>query len=402
MWGAQVISKFGDRLTRMALIGLAYQIQPQSPLELAKMLSLALIPGFIIFPIAGVYVDRWDKRRTLYSCDMIRGVLMVLIPFVFIKLNSLLIVYLLILLSFGVGKFYTPAKMALVPSLVDNNDLLPANSLLSMTAMIAVVLGLGLGGVIVEQFGAPAAFVIDAATFFVSAVLVFFIRLPEKINLPDNHEGMDTGKRVCLEAKSFVLGDLKSGIRYLFTSPTICYSFKLKIIIFAALGTLYPVFIVFAQKALSSVTKDLGWIAICAGIGLFLGSLIYGRVGSRFEVKITINVSLLLSGIVLLFFAVIVENFPNRVFVFFLSTLFGVICAPVEIALNALIHSESQNSFLGRVFSALDFFPYIAFFVFMFAGSYFAKITSPFFIIVLTSMVIIVFSFVNYFFEMEK
>lgn len=401
IWCGQVISKFGDRLTRMALIGLAYKIQPHSPLELAKMLSLALIPGFFISPIAGVYVDRWNKRRTLYFSDTIRGVFILLIPLVLIKFNSLLIVYSLIFLSFCVGKFYTPAKMALVPSIVEKNYLLPANSLLSITAMIAVVLGFGFGGVIVEKFGTNTAFIIDSATFFTSALLIFFMRLPGKISLTSDNNPIDRGKSVFLEAKRFFLGDLKNGIRYLFSNQKICYSVKLKIFIFAALGSLYPVFIVFTQKALSSVTKDLGWIAVSTGAGLFLGSLIYGRVGAKFEVKKTFNISLLLSGVVLLFFAVIVENYPYKILAFLLSIFFGVICSPIEIALNTLIHAESQNNFLGRVFSFLEFFPYIAFFIFMFTCSYLAKIISPFIIIVSISIVIIIFSLLNYFLEKD-
>src|SRR5437870_3010031 len=78
-WLAQLISQFGDRVHQMALVGLIAARHPGSSIELAKLLSFTIIPVFIIGPIAGVYIDRWDHRRTLFICDFIRGLLVLLI-----------------------------------------------------------------------------------------------------------------------------------------------------------------------------------------------------------------------------------------------------------------------------------------------------------------------------------
>jgi len=180
LWLGQIISQFGDRLTQMALIGLVYKLEPGSSVGLAKMLSLAIIPVFLFSPVAGVYADRWNKQKTMYISDALRGVFIFLVPVVFFKMRSIMPVYALVFLSFGVGRFFIPAKMAIIPSLVSKKDFLIANSLVSITAMIAAVLGFGLGGIIVEKWGVESAFYFDAGTFFLSALLIFTMRIKEQ------------------------------------------------------------------------------------------------------------------------------------------------------------------------------------------------------------------------------
>ncbi|RKY38040.1 MAG: MFS transporter, partial [Candidatus Omnitrophota bacterium] len=74
LWISQIISQFGDRLTQMALIGLVYEIMPASSFSLAKVMSIPLIAVFLISPVAGVYIDRWDKQKTMYISDFLRGI----------------------------------------------------------------------------------------------------------------------------------------------------------------------------------------------------------------------------------------------------------------------------------------------------------------------------------------
>src|SRR5438477_5417253 len=86
-WLAQLVSQFGDRVHQMALVGLIAARNPGSSVELAKLLSFTIIPVFIIGPIAGVYIDRWNRRRTLFVCDFIRGLLVLLIAFYLMHLS---------------------------------------------------------------------------------------------------------------------------------------------------------------------------------------------------------------------------------------------------------------------------------------------------------------------------
>ncbi|MBU0709313.1 MAG: MFS transporter, partial [Candidatus Omnitrophica bacterium] len=175
LWLGQIISQVGDRLGQMALIALVYLRAPGSTFEIAKILSFTIIPVFLIGPVAGVYVDRWDRRRTMYICDFLRAVLVVLIPLFLFYSKNMVPVYLIVFLAFSIGRFFVPAKLAIVPDLIEQKDLLIANSLVNTTGMIAAIVGFGVSGVLVEWVGAKFGFYLDALSFFVSGALVFFI-----------------------------------------------------------------------------------------------------------------------------------------------------------------------------------------------------------------------------------
>ncbi len=162
LWLGQVISQFGDRLDQMALIALIYSRSPGSTFQLAKLISFTIIPVFLIGPIAGVYVDRWNRRQTLFICDILRGILVFLIPFAFISKLSLVPIYLIVFLVFCISRFYVPAKMSIVPDLVREKDLLLANSLVNTTGMIAAAFGFGLGGILVAWLGVAGGFYLDS------------------------------------------------------------------------------------------------------------------------------------------------------------------------------------------------------------------------------------------------
>src|SRR3989338_9830250 len=108
LWLGQIISQLGDRLGQMALIGFVYLRDPGSTLEIAKILSFTIIPVFLIGPLAGVYVDRWDRRRTMFVCDLIRAALVFTIPFFLIDTESLIPLYIVVFLIFCIGRFFVP------------------------------------------------------------------------------------------------------------------------------------------------------------------------------------------------------------------------------------------------------------------------------------------------------
>ena len=394
LWFGQVISQFGDRLTQMALIGLVYQLKPGSPLGLAKMLSLAIIPVFLISPVSGVYVDRWNKRKTMYASDFLRAIFISLIPFLFFRLDSHISVHILIFLSFCVGRFFIPAKMAMVPFLVKKEELFLANSLISITAMIAAVLGFGLGGVIVEKWGIKAAFYLDALTFFSSSLLVFLMRVREDARFKPI-DIIHVGKDAIVKVKNSFIFEAKEGIRYLFNSDDTRYAAKIFFILFASIGSLYTIIIVFIQKTLSTVTSDLGWLAVAAGTGLFFGSIIYGRIGSKFPLRKSTHVFLFLSSIYLVIFTCILRIYPYGFFAFLSCMFLGILSSPIVVAVNTLIHKESDNNFWGRIFSSLEIVIHLAFIIFMFLASYLAEKISPFTIIISVGIIISLFSLFN-------
>jgi DHA3 family macrolide efflux protein-like MFS transporter len=366
-WLAQLISQFGDRVHQMALVGLIAARNPGSSVELAKLLSFTIIPVFIIGPIAGVYIDRWDRRRTLFVCDFIRGVLVLLIAFYLMHLPVIWPMYAAVFLIFSFSRFYVPAKMSFIPEIVERKDLLIANSLVTTTGMIALILGALLGGLIVEYAGSFGGFLWDAATFFISSLLVFSISTLQR-KFPDKEMILKHTKEILKTQKS-VWHEIADGIRYIRSQKKIGFIFWVMSILFAAAGAIYVVIIVFIQNAFHSVTKDLGFLAVPLGMGLFLGSLLYGRWGAKLTAFKTIFWSLILGGGMVVLFATCIQGTHNRFLAMGLSLILGIVVGPIVIASNTVINQVTVSQMSGKVFAALEFVMHLAFLLAMLASS---------------------------------
>jgi MFS family permease len=382
LWIGQLISQLGDRLDQMALIGFIYgrtQGAAGSTIAIAKILSFTIIPVFLIGPLAGAYVDRWDRRRTMYVCDFFRAVLVFIIPFFLFYTKSLILIYIIIFIVFCFGRFYVPAKMSIIPYLVEEKDLLLANSLVNTTGMIAAVVGFGIGGIIVEWFGARSGFYLDALSFLISGILIFRISkcakcLPIKIS--------EVGREIVEVIRKSVLAEVKDGILYFVRKKDIRFTAGIIFALWAALGAIYVVLIVFVQKTLHSATKDLGILIMFLGIGLFLGSLLYGRFGQRLSRHKIIFASLISSGIMLVAFALIIQKYHDFLVAMALSLALGLFVSPIMIASNTIIHNVSAGNMMGKIFSSLEIVMHLGFLLFMFLSSILAEKFSHWIILV--------------------
>jgi DHA3 family macrolide efflux protein-like MFS transporter len=370
-WFAQLISQFGDRVYQMALVGLMATRNPGSVVEMAKLLAFTIIPVFIVGPIAGVYIDRWDRRTTLFICDFIRGTTVLFAAFYLLILPDIRPMYAVVFVIFSLSRFYVPAKMSFIPEMVHESDLHTANSLSTTTGMIALVLGALLGGLIVEYTGSFGGFCWGAAGYFVSGGLVFSIANLRR-RLPDKKQ-IIAGTREMIRSQKSVWHEILDGIGYIRSQKEIGFIFWMMSVLFAAAGAIYVVIIVFIQQAFHSVTKDLGFLAVPLGIGLFLGSLAYGRWGKKAPAHMVIFWSLITGGAMVMLFASIVEATHNRFLALGLSLVLGFVVGPVMIASNTVINTVCAMEMSGKVFAALEFVMYLAFLTAMMISSFLSE-----------------------------
>ncbi|MCM8780772.1 MAG: MFS transporter [Candidatus Omnitrophica bacterium] len=383
LWLGQLISQLGDRLDQMALIGFIYSRAPGSTLQIAKALSFTILPIFLIGPIAGVYVDRWDRRRTMYICDFLRAGLVVSIPLFLFYTKNLLPIYFIIFTVFCIGRFFVPAKLAIIPDLVDKEDLLIANSLVHTTGMIAAILGFGISGLVVEWVGPRSGFYLDALSFLISGILIFLITKksfsPKRLS--------QVSKEIVEVIRKSILQEVKEGIFYFVRKKDIRFTVWVIFILWSALGAVYVVFIAFVQKTLHSATKDLGFLITFLGLGLFLGSLTYGRFGQRFSHYKIIFLSLVLSGTMLITFALTLSRYAFFSVAALLSFILGALISPIMIAINTIVHKASDNQMRGKIFSYLEIVMHFGFLLFMFISSFLADKFSQVLILVIVGFI---------------
>ncbi|MFC1674446.1 MFS transporter [Candidatus Omnitrophota bacterium] len=373
IWFGQILSQWGDRLGQIALIAFVYERSPGSAMQMAKILSFTIIPVFLIGPLAGVYVDRWDRRWTMVVSDLLRAILVVAIPLLLIGRGSNIPLYVIIFLVFCIGRFFVTAKLAIIPDLVARKkDLLLANSLVNVTGMIAAVIGFGLGGLLVEWWKAEGGFYLDALTFLISAVLIFLIR-PKRIRFMHPRNLAIEGTRLVSEISKSVIEEIKEGVLYLFRLKKMRFTTGILFLLWSALGSIYVVFIIFVQNSLQSATKDLGLLIMFLAFGLFFGALLYGRFGQKIPYQKAIFACLSLSGIVLVAFTILVDRFQSFSLAAVLAMLLGMAVSPIMNIANTLVHEASIDHMRGKVFSSLEIVIHLAFLIFMFISSYIAE-----------------------------
>lgn len=365
-WLSQLISQFGDRINQMALVGLVAgkNFGSASTMELAKLLAFTIIPVFIVGPIAGVFVDRWDRKKTLFVCDFIRGSIVLLIPLVLLDTKMMWPIYVVVFLVFCLSRFYVPAKMSIIPELVEPQQLHIANSLSTITGMIAFVIGALLGGLIVEYGGAKGGFFCDALTFFLSASLIMLIG-----NIKLKGQDSQALKKDVKVAYQHVWHEIVDGVKYIIAHRDIRYIINLMMVLFLAVGAIYVVIIVFIQESFGSITRHLGFLAVGLGGGLFLGSLMYGKWGDKKKYVETIFSCLMIAGVVMAVFAFAVQTFKNVWIAQGLAILLGMIAGPIVIAANTVVHKVANSEMQGKVFSTMEFAIHLAFLVAMLISS---------------------------------
>lgn len=366
LWVGQIISEFGERITQMALIGLVYHKDPYSATALAKLIMFIIIPVFLIGPVAGAYVDRWDRRYTMIISDLLRSFFVFLIPISIIFFTEKLIpVYILVFLVFSTTRFFLPSKMAIIPDLVDKGHLLIANSLVSTTRMIATVVGLGLAGVLVGFAGPRGGFYINAGTFLFSATMLSFVSVKGGLHL--KADLIETGH--ALEeaiVKPNIFSQIKEGMKILMSDENVRFSVQSLFLMMAALGAMSVVTIVFIQECFGSATKEIGLLGMLIGAGLFLGSLGYGRLGHYISKRKMMFISFIASGIAIAAFILVAKETRMISVSGIFALLLGVSASPIVISSNTLIHEAIPQDLRGRVFSSVEAVIHLAFLACMF------------------------------------
>lgn len=377
LWLGQVISEFGDRLAQMALIASVYYGIPQGRIfRLTTLLAFTIIPVFLVGPVAGAYVDKWDRKRTMIICDISRGLLVLLIPFLLLNIKSILPISILVFIIFSVTRFFLPAKLGIIPDLVNKENLLMANSLITTSGLIAAVIGLGLGGIIIELVGIKVGFYLDSASFFISALAILLIKTPKGVT--KIRESLTVHSQRIREIEKNIFKDIANSIKYIFTQKDIPFIFKTFFWLMSGVGAIYVIFIDFILRNLTTAPEvvqhlekimgfgQFGLIIVLLGTGAFTGTIIFGKLGHKIKRSKAISGGFIATGFFLTSFSYATQIFKNFWITGILAVLLGLSCAPIMAIANTLLQEVTLDEMRGRVFSTLEIVIHIAFLTFMY------------------------------------
>src|SRR5437868_6909932 len=168
VWYAQVVSLFGDFLALFAVIAVVSFRMHATPKEITGVQIAYMLPLVFMGPIAGVFVDRWPLKPTLIASDLIRAVLALLL----IYSASIWNVYVVLAALSCVSAFFGPAQTVTIRTHVPLNGLLAANALMQIAFMGSHIVGPATAGAIVAAFTPRVCYLLDVASFLVSAALI--------------------------------------------------------------------------------------------------------------------------------------------------------------------------------------------------------------------------------------
>lgn len=174
LWLAQVISLLGDWFNTVAVVALISQYT-DSGMAVGALFLARSLPPFLLGPLAGVVADRFDRRWVMITSDLLRAV--IVLGFLFVdRPGEAWLLYALTLVQFSVSAFFEPAHAAILPGLVRPDELVPANTLISITWSAMLTIGAAIGGITAAVFGTQTALVIDSLSFLASAAILLMIR----------------------------------------------------------------------------------------------------------------------------------------------------------------------------------------------------------------------------------
>ncbi|MDX1545572.1 MAG: MFS transporter [Rhodothermales bacterium] len=177
LWLGNVVSLLGDWFNTIALYTLVSRLTG-SPFALGAVFIFKMLPWALASPIAGILVDRYNRRRLMIASDLLRAV--VVLGFLLIdEVSEVYLLYGLIALQVVVGAVFQPAKSASIPNITTPRELLTANALMAASWSVMLAFGAALGGFATEAFGEQAVFLLDSATYLVSAVFIVRTTIPQ-------------------------------------------------------------------------------------------------------------------------------------------------------------------------------------------------------------------------------
>lgn len=343
-WIGQVVSEIGDHFNNIAVFGLVLA-QTHSGMVVTGVMLARAIPAILAGPLAGVLLDRFDRKRMMIASDLVRAV--VALGFVFtVDRTETWLIYLLSGLLMLASPFFTSGRASILPSIATKEELHTANSLTQTTQWTTLSLGALLGGAVVTQFGFRFAFVVNSLSFLISAFCISRLFLPGSGFRPPR--ASVTEAEVVRPWHEYV-----EGLRYMRSRPLILGIGMVALGWATGGGAAQILFSIFGEMVFHRGPAGIGIIWGCAGIGLLIGGAISYKIGPRLSFqnyKRTIVVCYICHGASYILFSQM-RNFAMALV--FIAVSRAAVGVSATLNMMQLLRNVADG-YRGRVFSTIE------------------------------------------------
>jgi MFS family permease len=342
LWFGQLISTAGDWVLYASLAFYIYALTG-SVLLSGAMMIVSTVPRILLGSVAGVFVDRWDRRATMIAADLGRAA--VLLSLLLVRSAAdLWIVYLAALLEASLSQFFGPAKNALVPRIVGPEELVRANSANGVGEQIGRLAGPALGGFMLARLGLRSVVIFDVLSFVVSALLLALMAVPRA-----QTRAAPSAPSTPAPALRKIYRDLLAGLSLMRSNPVVVALFYLWTITSIGEGLLDVLVVPWVSSVLGGTSITFGWMMTAQAIGSIAGGALLASAGKTRQARWLVVLGALGWGVIDL----AIFNAQSVPLALVLFGLVGIPIAAMVVSFNALIQLEVPDDFRGRVFGAL-------------------------------------------------
>ncbi|QPC81890.1 MFS transporter [Phototrophicus methaneseepsis] len=342
LWLAGLISLTGNWMLSVALPVAVYEMTG-SALAVGGMLLASTLPGILFSSFAGIYVDRWERRRTIVVINLLLAVS--ILPLLLVRSPEWLwLVYVVSFVQSALGKFFTPAENAMLPLLSDQKLLVSANALNALNNNLARLIGPALGGLVAPLLGLNGVVFIDVVTYVGAAILTAFINVTSH-----------PGKRdldAALASRS-LLKEWVDGIQLIWRKPNMRILFLLNIPPAIGESVMYVLLVPFVTVVLQQESFHVGGLMSAQALGGLTGGMLIGWLSLRMKTSRLLGYSALAFGFVDLALFNYSQFFSGVALAYVLIFLAGPLVVMVGASFHTLIQTEVADSHRGRVYSTI-------------------------------------------------
>jgi MFS family permease len=358
LWGGQVVTDLGSVVFTTALVVWVAAVlargQSWAPLAVSGLLLAQSPPMLLVRPLAGVFVDRWDARRTMLWMDAMRvalvAVLLVPLALPLGPVRQLLAVYVVVLLVSVCGQFFNPALMALINDLVPGDDLPRASGLSETTWSTASVVGPPLAAPLVLVLGIEWLLILNAVSFVVSYLTLRAIHPPRLAERGDEEKARNAQRQQHLALRDTdvsrqILGELGDGLRFVMANSTVRTVTLAVAIALLGAGMLHALDYFFVTQSLRAAPALYGFVGLAFGGGSIVGALVAGRIAPRMGIARTFVYALLGVGLAV----VVLSRQTSLIPALVAWVALGVVNAATNVAMTPLLLRATPRALVGRM-----------------------------------------------------
>jgi len=328
LWLGQTVSQLGDAFFNLAILVKAFEMSG-STMTVGQIMMLSILPQILMGFLIGPWIDRFNKVKALVLVDVARAFVVVLVPLA----NSIEMLAILVFVLSGVSTIFNPTLTALMPNVVNADELTEANALSATTQSFVSLLGPAIGGFVILFLGMNLSFYFDCFTYLFSVFCIYLLKVRSEQYQNDENKG--------------IIADWLLGLKYI-RNNRLVRNLILAFVFFIFTGSAIEILLVSLVK--DTLKLSILWLGVVDSawaLGMFFGGSVAFFIKQKISPMKTMFIGLSGVGLMMIFLSLV----PNILVAILVMTVMGVLNTLAAVASITVLQLSIPQELRGRVFA---------------------------------------------------